>query len=478
MPKTVKYTMEADIKNTLAEVRKVVSALKEAETAGDKLNKKHQEQKGVMGELRKVVGDFKSELVGLATAALSYEGLKLAAEKYLSMLEKIDEKQVVMGKGLRELAMKTPGGPGDVSSALRASTAQAARLGITPDDMARIKAWAKDVAGADDIKAVQLAKHQVELEKLGYERESTQGALAAMVRQGKSPREAARIMFAATQKGTLTTKDMARLATSVEQFRSIDEGLAVASALKRTGQVSAKQLPSMTAGLSEAFDTSKIAKSLRSRFKSAGLNYEAASIEERLAALEQFYGHDERKLMARGLSADQARAIAMLQERPGAIAAERAAMAAVSATSAADKLAALEKTPELAPMYMAEKQAARAGKAALYGPSADAARRFAEERAAVGSFFMESKKPLAPWMYDQETGMAGPWVTKSVTGLRWALGFRDREEIASDTITNADAKELISALKENTEATRNNTKSAGGGTATPQRIDRNAGLFR
>lgn len=469
---------------------------------------KTQKQGGAFGMLTGKVNEFKSALIGMVAGYATFDGLIRLAEAYYGKLERIAGKQAEMGKGLRELAMKIPGGPEDISKGLKESAEQARRLGIKPEEMASTRAWAKDVAPGRGplagLDSYALAEQQTKLEKLGYDRESTRTALQNFRRQGVGTQRAGQLIVGATQAGALSQGDLPKISSALEQFGSQEEGLAVASALKRTGKVSDRELASMTSGLGEVFKTSKIGKSLRAKYTAAGIDYDATPIEGKIQDLADIYGTDERKLQRRGLSADQAHAIALLG--PQAIQRERAAIGGVPRDIISRQLETLKKTPELEPMYGAETQAAKASHAAMYGPLSARARAADRARADAGAFFMESKSPVAPWLYNEDTGQANAagmavyatgrgaaragYETMQTPETQGLYPFRLARDIYQESVGNTplgpsseSGKAEQAATEKNTVATEKLTsaidaltRTTGGDVAAPSRRDRNAGL--
>lgn len=355
------------------------------------------------------VDEFKGSILGLVAGYATFEGLIALASKYYGKLEAIAGKQAQMGAGLRELAVKSGDTPKATSADLKRASEQGKRLGVKPEDMASTRAWARDVTGEKggfDLKSAILSEEQVKLEKLGFEKSSTQDAMGALVRQGKGPREAARSLYASTEAGALSQSSLPKITTSLERYKNLDEGLAVASAFKRTGKMSDKEVASATSSVGEALETSDGAKRLKKEYAKQGIDYDTASMSGKIEDIRALYGDDEKKLVKRGFSEDQAKNIKILMDTKGGVAREQAAMAGVSSTAIDEKLGVLKATPELQPMFGKEEQEAKAGYAAMYGPQAGKARSVDKASADAGSYYMDSNAPGAAWMYDEDTGQA------------------------------------------------------------------------
>lgn len=459
MPNTVTYELSAEEGKVIDAMRRVTGAMKDVESAGERVNRKHKEQGGILGDLSGKVKEFGAAITGLAAGYATFEGLKNIAEQYFASLEAGAEKQKTIGAGLRQLAQDTQGGPAAIQARLAESAGRGKGLGVSPDQMAQIDDWAGDVAGRFGEAVVKdLASREVTLEKIGFDPEATRDAMASLVKQGMKPEEASRMIAGAFMNTDLKPATMAKLPTALEKFASPQEGLAVAAGMADMGIYTSKELPGKVEDVGSAFAKGgKIEKFLRKKYADQGLNYDDMTMENKLADLEGLGYGDAKKLKSKfKLSDSQAETVSEVMKRKATIDYARGQIAQTQPGFAESQLKAMKETPALESYYGGEKAKAAADYAATFGGQADANRLFEKRRAELGQGMLENHPFLSQFTVGQD-GLAGTTTTiahdiYNAMGKGAAMGGP-----GGNPGYAMQMQEHTQALKENTEATRANT---------------------
>ncbi len=476
MANTVEYRLTADEGKVVDAMRRVTGSMKEAEAAGEKLNRKQKEQSTGFEGLTGKVKEFGAGIASLAAGYATFEGLKSLLDSYVASLERGAEKQKTIGAGLRQLAQDTPGGSAAMQKRLEESAGRGKAAGISPDQMAQIDDWAGDVAGRFGEAVVKdLASREVTLEKIGFDPEATKDAMAALVKQGIAPEEASRMVVGAFMNTDLKPSTMAKIPTAIEKFASPQEGLAVAAGMADMGIYTSKELPGKVAEVGNAFAKGgKIEKYLRRQYENAGQDYDAASTEEKLANLQALGFGSEKKLKSKfKLSDSEAETMKAVMDRAGAIGYARKQIADTPAGIAEAQLGEMKKTPAMESFYGGEQAKAAADYAATFGMQAEGNRRFEKRRAEIGKGLLESKDPLESAygrLAVDDNGLAGKGTTYfsylmdamaplgAIGGPGGNPGIAMQHGAATPAVmSETTAKEMAARLAENTEATRANT---------------------
>lgn len=494
--RTVSYELVADEAKVLDAYRQVRASMVETERTVEKTNRKQREQEGVIDRLRKGVQGFHGDLMSLVAGYATFQGLTSLAQQYIGALKEIEDKQASMGKGLLQVAQDTPGGPKAIDERLKDVAKRGTAMGVSPDQMAMIDDWAGDVAGRfGDAVVKDLASREITLEKIGFDPEATQDAMAALVKQGTTPEEASRLIAGAFMNTDLKTSSMAKIPTAIEKFGSAREGLSVAAGMADMGIFTSKELPSKIADIGGAFaQGGKLEKALSAKYAAVGLNYADVSTETKLADVEQLGWADTKKLQKKfGLSESQADTMMEVMKRRDTITYARGQIDQTPAGFAETRLEDLKGTKSLEAYYGKQEQEAKAGASALYGGQSDLARRYGAMSREIGDTLMNagSDKFLAPLFYDKKTGEANALATVPAIALDWfgrggnipnpfgdefpgmklnpMAGFlrgNDSGSGASDLGGKID--KLTNSLDRNTEVTERNTAEGGsGGDAAP-----------
>lgn len=489
MPNTVAYELSADEAKFIDAMRRVMGSMKDVESAGERVNRKHKEQGSIIGDLSGKVKEFGASVMGLAAGYATFEGLKSLADSYFASLERGAEKQKEVGAGLRQLAQDTPGGAKAMQARLEESAGRAKAAGISPDQMAQIDDWAGDVAGRfGDAVVKDLASREVTIEKIGFDPEATKDAMAALVKQGVTPEDASRMVVGAFMNTDLKPSTMAKIPTAIEKFASPQEGLAVAAGMADMGIYTSKELPGKVAEVGNAFAKGgKIEKYLRRQYENAGQDYDAASTEEKLANLQALGFGSEKKLKSKfKLSDSEAETMKAVMDRAGTISFARRQIADTPAGFAEAQLGEMKKTPAMESYYGGQEGKAAADYAATFGSQSEANRASEKRRLELGKSMLESKDPVERFVARgavDDQGRAG-WLTTQFSGLMdWMSkgaavgGPGGNPGIAAQMQEQhiAALKENSERLKENTDATNGNTGATGTDTSPSISQRRNAG---
>jgi hypothetical protein len=310
------------------------------------------------------------------------------------------------------------------------------------------------------------------LAQLGISAKDAQTVVTAGRSKGRGGTESADKLIAASDLSAAGPADFARSASAMGQFADSDTALAVATALTKE-EKNFEQIPTLVRGaavtLGAAADDSEFSKKyglkgLSESEKIAKLR-EIGAREGKGATEEERVADFSRGFKNAGLDEEKARALGILVRQADTVESTRAKLGSVDAGLAERKVAALEADPLVGSRMQSDQAAAVTALNQLYGPEAGPAR---EKRAALMQRGAELNRLGAGIGVDQETGEAKPWYSPGrLFGGISATGRRIRETGGNTELSDGgeaglkgSLDELVKSLRENTEATRQNSGAA------------------
>jgi hypothetical protein len=409
-------------------------------------------------------------------------------------LDAISRKSGELGKASKDLASQTSS-----PEVVKAVKKQAADMGVKPSDAVEYAGTLTAVFGEKKMLEAMPAANK--LRKMDVASEDISSLATAASAGNVNFPTAAAIFGQASKDSALAPQDFIKAAPAWMEYKDIRTGMAASTALA-AGGVAPGSLMDRTKDLSLGLKMDSELKT-KAEKKAGGANqYAALSELEQLAVMKSVIpdlNHDKKlsleEVMKAGIGEQQkAQAIAIAANKYDVFKKENAAVAKAKPRVLDEIIATQERnSPDVADANRAEASAARAEYVSAYGPAAAAARANTKSKQALGHVYMAAGVPFG---WDTETGAAtftGRAVMAAESGaqslpnmqdrsLGLRMGFRvlksgaeavgDRLGITGDgdgqggssgnkgwvglaeTMAN-----LVLALKENTDATRQNSRT-------------------
>lgn len=484
--RSVKYQITAEDQAAISAFKRVQAETRAADRETAKLNATLREQNKAVKDVANRTKELKSELAGIAQAAVGVAAVTAAFTKMHEASAAARAEMKKAGADMRELAM----GAGDgAQSTLQSAARLGKKYGFKAGESAQIRDWAEDVSGGDKVKGMLLARESMKLESLGVGREDIQATMPSLIRQGYGAERASALVAGGMAEMNLSGRTAAKVAARGQEFGSAEGALATAKVLRDKDVLTDRETAGAVDAAAEAMSSSKLSDALRKKYTAQGIDYDKASMGGKLADIEALYGSDAKKLQKKfDLSETGAKSLSTMIQNRGLIQQEQEKLSAIPQDYARQRLDTLKETPALKEFYAGRDREAQRDYETNFGKFAEE-RRMEGERSRAGAARYEQNKYTRDFLTNQqgELNALGAMTQKIETNplLQSTVGILPTAAAQGALGINAPGakempasfQEFISALDKNTEATKANTSSTGttGETSAPVR-DRNAGL--
>lgn len=494
--RSVKYQITAEDQAAISAFKRVQAETRAADRDAAKLNATLRQQQKEIKDVTSRTSELKSELAGMAQAAVGVAAVTAAFTKLHDAAVQARAEMKGAGADMRELAMGAGGGTKETQATLQGAARLGKAYGFKPGESAQIRDWAEDVSGGDKVKGKFLAREAMKLESLGVAREDVQAVMPSLQRQGYGAERASALVAGGMAEMNLSGRTAAKVAARGQEFGSAEGALAAAKVIRDKDVLTDRETAGAVDAAAEAMSSSKLSDALRKKYEAQGIDYDKASMSGKLADIESLYGSDAKKLQKKfDLSETGAKSLSTMIQNRGLIEQEQQKLAAIPQDYARQRLDVMKETPALKEYYDSRQRESDREYDTNFGKFAGDYRAQGERSRAGAERYEQNRytrdfltngqgelNTLGAMTQQVETnplvqGTVGILPTTAAQGALGIGGPGAKEMSPAFQEWTTALKENTEELRKNSAATNTNSKATGGGgDATGAPIDRNADL--